>query len=159
MIPDIRLGTRTLLALTAMSLGACEAADSNVGDAKPEFLNSGNVLPTTLPFSEAVRVGNALYLSGQIGVTPGTMALVAGGMEAEARQTMENIRTTLTAHGYAMSDVIKCTVMLADMADWPAFNSVYQTFFTRPFPARSALGANGLALGARVEVECMAVRS
>jgi 2-iminobutanoate/2-iminopropanoate deaminase len=117
------------------------------------------VLPTTLPFSEAVRVGNTLYLSGQIGVTPGTMTLVAGGMQAEARQTMENIRTTLTAHGYAMSDVVKCTVMLADMADWPAFNTVYQTFFTPPFPARSALGANGLALGARVEVECMAVAS
>jgi reactive intermediate/imine deaminase len=140
-----------------LAAAACDARTPD--DAKPEYLNSGKVLPATLPFSEAVRVGNTLYLSGQIGVRPGTLALVPGGMTAEARQTMENIRTTLTAHGYGMSDVVKCTVMLADMADWPAFNAVYQTFFTPPFPARSALGANGLALGARVEVECMAVRA
>lgn len=138
-----------------VSAAACDAGTPD--DAKPEYLNSGKVLPATLPFSEAVRVGNTLYLSGQIGVQPGSLTLVPGGMSAEARQTMENIRTTLTAHGYAMSDVVKCTVMLADMADWPAFNAVYQTFFAPPFPARSALGANGLALGARVEVECMAV--
>lgn len=135
---------------------ACEGSGSEDSDPPPAFLNSGKILPATLPFSEAVRVGNTLYLSGQIGVRPGTLTLVPGGMEAEARQTMENIRTSLTAHGYSMADVVKCTVMLADMADWPAFNAIYQTFFTPPFPARSALGANGLALGARVEVECMA---
>lgn len=126
---------------------------------RPQFLNSGKVLPATLPFSEAVRVGNTLYLSGQIGITPGSLTLVPGGIEAEARQTMENIRTTLAAHGYAMTDVIKCTVMLADMKDWPAFNAVYQTFFSPPYPARSAFGASGLAVGARVEVECTAVRT
>jgi 2-iminobutanoate/2-iminopropanoate deaminase len=146
---------RAFLLLSA--LVGCEASESEDSDAMPAFLNSGKVLPATLPFSEAVRVGNTLYLSGQIGVRPGTLTLVPGGMDAEARQTMENIRTSLTAHGYSMSDVVKCTVMLADMADWPAFNAVYQTFFTPPFPARSALGANGLALGARVEVECTAV--
>jgi 2-iminobutanoate/2-iminopropanoate deaminase len=124
-----------------------------------EFLNSGIVTPTTLPFSEAVRVGNTLYLSGQIGVRPGKEELVPGGIEAEARQTLENIRTTLATHGYTMRDVVKCTVMLADIADWPAFNVVYRSFFTPPYPARSALGANGLALGARVEVECIAARS
>jgi 2-iminobutanoate/2-iminopropanoate deaminase len=138
-------------------LAACAPSSRARTDAAPEFLNSGKVLPATLPFSEAVRVGNTLYLSGQIGVVPGTMALVPGGMQAEARQTMENIRTTLTAHGYAMSNVVKCTVMLADMVDWPAFNAIYQTYFTPPYPARSALGANGLALGARVEVECLAI--
>lgn len=126
---------------------------------RPQFLNSGKVLPATLPFSEAVRVGNTLYLSGQIGITPGSLTLVPGGIEAEARQTMENIRTTLAAHGYAMTDIIKCTVMLADMKDWPAFNAVYQTFFSPPYPARSAFGTNGLAVGARVEVECTAVRT
>ena len=139
----------------ARSAGAATAAP----DDAPRFLNSGTVLPSTLPFSEAVRVGKTLYLSGQIGITPGTMTLVPGGMEAQARQTMANIRTTLSAHGYSMSDIVKCTVMLADMTDWPAFNTVYQTFFTPPYPARSALGANGLALGALVEVECIAVRA
>ena len=116
------------------------------------------MLPATLPFSEAVRVGGTLYLSGQIGVVPGTLDLVPGGIEEEARQTMENIRTSLQAHGYTMRDVVKCTVMLADMSEWAAFNEVYRTFFAGRYPARSALGANGLALGARVEVECIAAR-
>ena len=121
-----------------------------------EYLNSGKVLPGNLPFSEAVRVGNMLYLSGQIGVVPGSLKLVAGGTKEEARQTMENIKTTLEAHGFGMRNIVKCTVMLADMADWPAFNDIYKTFFTGNYPARSAFGANGLALGARVEVECIA---
>ena len=116
------------------------------------------MLPTDLPFSEAVRVGDTLYLSGQIGVMPGSLKLVPGGLKAEARQTMENIKTTLETHGYAMSDLVKCTVMLADIADWPAFNEIYKTFFAKRFPARSAVGANGLALGARLEVECIAVK-
>lgn len=121
-----------------------------------EYLNSGKILPSTLPFSEAVRVGNLVYLSGQLGIVPGSMKLVPGGIKEEARQTLENIKTALEAHGYKMSDLVKCTVMLADMAEWGAFNDVYKTFFTGHFPARSAFGANGLALGARVEVECIA---
>ncbi len=120
-----------------------------------EFLNSAN--PTGLPFSEAVRVERTLYLSGQIGVEPGTQKLVPGGMKAEARQTMTNIKTTLEAHGYSLRDVVKCTVMLADMARWGEFNEVYKSFFAERYPARSALGVNGLALGAQVEVECIAV--
>ena len=112
-----------------------------------------------LPFSEAVEVGGTVYLSGQIGVKPGTLSLVEGGMEAEARQTMDNIGRTLEAAGLGFDDVVKCTAMLADMADWPAFNEVYVEYFEAPYPARSALGANGLALGARVEVECLAVRT
>jgi len=121
-----------------------------------EYLNSGKILPSTLPFSEAVRVGNLVYLSGQLGIVPGSMKLVPGGIKEEARQTLENIKTALEAHGYKMSNLIKCTVMLADMSEWAAFNDVYKTFFTGHFPARSAFGANGLALGARVEVECIA---
>jgi reactive intermediate/imine deaminase len=122
-----------------------------------QFLNSGKVLPASLPFSEAARVGNMLYLSGQLGIVPGSLKLVPGGMKAEARQTMENIKTTLEAHGAGMRDLVRCTVMLADMAEWAAFNEVYTTYFPDRYPARSAFGANGLALGARVEVECIAV--
>ena len=123
-----------------------------------EFLNSGKVLPTNLPFSEAVRVGSMLYLSGQIGIVPGSRKLVDGGVREEARQTMENIKTSLEAHGYAMTDVVKCTVMLADISEWGTFNEVYKTFFSGRYPARSALGANGLAMGARVEIECIAAK-
>jgi reactive intermediate/imine deaminase len=124
-----------------------------------EYLNSGKVVPANLPFSEAVRAGDTLYLSGQVGIQPGTMKLVPGGIREEARQALANIRTSLEANGYSLGDVVKCTVMLADIGEWAAFNEVYRTFFSAPYPARSALGANGLALGARVEVECIAVRS
>lgn len=143
-----------LLALAVA--GALSGAVTAHADADVQFMNSGKVLPTHLPFSEAVRVGDLLLLSGQIGVLPGTLKLVPGGIREEARQTMENIRTSLEANGHTMRDVVKCTVMLADIAEWGVFNEVYRTFFTAPFPARSALGANGLALGARVEVECIA---
>jgi reactive intermediate/imine deaminase len=119
----------------------------------PQYFGSN--LP--LPFSEAVQVGDMLYLAGQIGNIPGTMAPVPGGMEAEARQVMDNIGGVLKRRGLGMDSLVKCTAMLADMKDWPAFNKVYATYF-KPgrFPARSALGVNGLALGARVEVECWA---
>lgn len=140
-----------LAVVAALAAGAATAGPSNA----PVFLNSGKVAAPGLPFSEAVRVGRTVYLSGQIGVKPGTNELVDGGMAAEARQTLENIRTTLEAHGYSLRDVVKCTVMLADIAEWSAFNEVYKTFFSSPYPARSAFGANGLALGARVEVECV----
>lgn len=121
-----------------------------------ERLHSGKVLPRTLPFSEAVRHGDTLYLSGQMGIEPGTLKLVPGGVLAEARQTMENIRTVLAANGCTLDDLIRCTVMLADMNDWPAFNEVYKSFFAGQYPARSAFGANGLALGGRVEIDCIA---
>jgi len=124
-----------------------------------EFLNSGKVYPAGVPLAEAVRVGDTLYLSGQIGIQPGTLKLVPGGIQEESKQALTNIRTTLEAHGYSMRDVVKCTVMLADIAKWGDFNEVYKSFFSEPYPARSALGANGLAVGAQVEVECIAVAS
>lgn len=119
-----------------------------------EYLTGERKRP--LPFSDAVRVGHMLYLSGQIG-TDSTFALVPGGMRAEARQTMDNVRAVLERHGSSLERVVKCTVMLADMAEWGAFNEVYAGYFRKDrLPARSALGVNGLALGARVEVECWA---
>ena len=97
-----------------------------------------------------------LYLAGQIG-TDRTNTLVRGGLEAEAHQTMRNIADVLARTGSSMDRVVKCTVFLQDMAEWPAFNAIYTSYFPGHKPARSALGANGLALGARVEVECLAV--
>jgi len=148
-----------LLAIVATATIACAARPSSADGADSvEFLNSGKVLPTNLPFSEAVRVGDTPYLSGQVGIVPGTLELVPGGLKQEARQTMGNIKASLEAHGYSMSDLMKCTVMLADISEWAVFNEVYKSFFVSHYPARSAFGANGLALGARVEVECIAVR-
>jgi 2-iminobutanoate/2-iminopropanoate deaminase len=121
-----------------------------------ELLNSGRVFPPGLPLSEAARVGNLLLLSGQLGLLPGTMQLAPGGLAAETRQALDNIRTVLEAHGASLRDVVKCTVLLADVAEWAAFNEVYRTYFPEPpQPARSAFGVS-LALGARVEIEAIA---
>lgn len=110
---------------------------------------------TPRPFSEAVRVGDVLYLSGQIGVRADCS--LPEGFEAQARQMMENIGATLTRAGRGWGDVFQCLVMLDDMADWPAFNAVYVPYFPKgKLPARSAFGADGLALGAKIEMECRA---
>ena len=121
-----------------------------------EYLTSEYLKGLPLPFSEAVRVGNMLYLSGWTGVDS-SMKLVAGGIVPETRQTLENIKATLERYGSSLDCVIKVTVMLADISEWAEMNKVYVTYFAKHLPARSALGANGLALGARVEIECIAV--
>ena len=109
------------------------------------------------PFSSAVEADGWVFLAGELGTTTdGT--LVEGGIAPETRQTMDNIQATLTANDLTWDNVVKCTVFLADIAEWPAFNEIYKTYFDGTFPARSALGANGLALGARVEIECIAKR-
>ncbi len=119
--------------------------------------NSGKVLSDALPFSEAVKVGNLLFLSGQMGVKPLEMQIVEGGIEAETRQMMENIKAVLEANGSSLKNLIRCTVMLADMGEWQKFNAVYTSYFTKPYPARSAFGVKELALGGVVEMECTAL--
>jgi 2-iminobutanoate/2-iminopropanoate deaminase len=122
-----------------------------------EYHRSETYAAAGLPFSESVRVGDVLYLSGSLGNRPGSKTLVPGGLQAEAHQTMRNIAHVLAKHGLSFDDVFKVQVMLADMAEWEAFNAIYVTYF-KPgrLPARSAWGCNGLALGARVELECWA---
>jgi len=108
-----------------------------------------------LPFSTAVRAGNTVYLSGALGIGPD--GKLAEGMAAQAKAAMDNLGAGLKQAGLGWGDVAKCTVFLADMKDWPAFNQVYVTYFPdKKFPARSAFGANGLAMGALLEVECIA---
>lgn len=96
-------------------------------------------------------------MSGQVGNLPGTLDLAPGGLEAQARQALDNLRAILERHGSSLERVVKVTVFLDDIADWPAFNEVYVGYFPKAPPARSALGADGLALGAALEVECIAV--
>lgn len=108
------------------------------------------------PFSKARIIGNTIYLAGELGIDPATGKLAEGGIGPETRQTLTNIRATLQANGSDMDKVIKCLVMLADIDEWGAMNEVYRTFFSQPYPARSAFGASGLAIGARVEIECIA---
>jgi reactive intermediate/imine deaminase len=111
---------------------------------------------TSLPFSAAVRVGNMLYLSGQMGTNDKGTQLVPGGIEAETRQTLANMKAILERHGSSLDRVVKVTVMMADMSEWPAMNAVYIQHFPSHLPARSAFGASALALGGRVEIECIA---
>ncbi|MBI2402394.1 MAG: RidA family protein [Gemmatimonadetes bacterium] len=110
-----------------------------------------------LPFSTAVRVGNMIYLSGQIGTPPESRQPAPGGVGPETRQTLENIKRVLEHAGSSMDRVVKCTVFLQDIADYAAMNQVYATFFPKDPPARSTVAGSGLALGARVEIECMAL--
>ena len=121
-----------------------------------EYLNSERGKSLNLPFSEAVRVGDLLILSGQLGTVPGTTELAPGGIQGQAHQALDNIKSILERNGSSMDKVVKCTVMMADIAEWPAFNKVYVTYFPGPKPTRSAFAAAGLAFGAKVEVECWA---
>lgn len=120
-----------------------------------EFLNGASAT-AGMPFSQAVRVGNLLFMSGQVGTDPSTGALVEGGFEAEAHQVMTNIKNTAEEFGSSMDRVVKCLVMIEDISLWGDFNAIYVQYFPGPKPARSAFGADGLALGAAMEVECIA---
>ena len=109
------------------------------------------------PYSDAVRNGDTLYLAGAVGTDPASHALVPGGFEAEAKQALENIGATLAKHGLTHADLVKCTVLLADIADWGKFNGIYRGYFpTGKFPARTAYAVAGLPFGAKVEIDCIA---
>jgi reactive intermediate/imine deaminase len=131
------------------------AAVPGLHAAEIEIFDEGPLAGMGYPFSESARVGDLLFLAGQIGVDKDGK-LVPGGIRPEAEQVMLNIEAALARRGLAMKHVVKCTVFLIDIAEWGAFNEIYMKHFSRPYPARSALGASGLAINARVEVECIA---
>ena len=139
-----------LMALNALIAPVC--ADNHVS-----YIVSPETKKLGLPFSDAVRVNNMIYMSGQLGVEPGDFKLVAGGIEKETHQIFKNMTALLKNNGSSLNSIVKCTVMMADIAEWPRFNEIYVTYFPHSKPARSAFGANGLALGGRVEMECWAV--
>jgi reactive intermediate/imine deaminase len=158
---------KNVLVIAVLFLAACQQQSEPVPpatgqgsvqiiDSDPQFLNSEEFARLGLPFSEAVRVGNILYLSGNIGIEPGTVQLVPGGAAEETRQTLENIKSTVELFGSSMERVFKCTVFMADNAERTIINEVYSRYFPENPPVRSGVGANGLALGARVEIECIA---
>ena len=142
---------------TGIAISLLATPPSILAQNRPEPLEPAYTVGLDLPFSEGVRVGDVLYLSGVIGIKPGTMTLVPGGLEAEAQQVFDNLGAVLKGAGAAPSDVVKCTVMLNDIRQWSKFNEFYTAFFKQHRPARSALGVAGLALGAAVELECIAV--
>ena len=137
----------TLLLITAFQTAMADDVEFIVSDESAEL---------NLPFSDAVLFQDILVMSGQLGVNPATFTLVEGGIENETHQIFSNMTSILAIKQATLEDIVKCTVMIADIAEWPTFNVIYSSYFPGPKPARSALGANGLALGARVELECWA---
>ena len=154
---------KSLVGAAALIFTICVGADAQKKDQpKPaasqspaiEWASAAN--PSARTLSDFVRVGNIIYLSGKLR-TDSTGNLVSGGIGPETKQTMENIKDALEKNGSSMDNVIKCTVMLADIKEWADMNTVYVTFFKKErLPARSALGVSGLVRNARVEIECMA---
>lgn len=148
-----RAGAGLITALALSIPAGCATVDTG-GGRGPQYHTGAR--KRALPFSDAVRVGDLLFVSGQLGVDE-NLELVPGGIQAETRAALEHIRRILEANGSSMSRVVKCTCMLADMSDWPKMNEVYVTYFPPGrLPARSAFGAANLALGGRIEIECIA---
>lgn len=141
-----------LISLTTLSCIPQEDQESS----KPIFIETEEFAAQGMPFSEATRVGNILFLSGQVGDLIETGKLIDGGIKAETRQAMLNIKGVLERNGSSMDNIFKCTCMLADIEEWAAMSAEYIKFFPDRKPARSAFATTGLALGARVEIECMA---
>jgi 2-iminobutanoate/2-iminopropanoate deaminase len=146
----------TLARYTILACVVTACAHSGRGGAPVEYVSPPG--PAKRPFSEVVKVGRMLYLAGQLG-TDSTGKLASGGIQPETRQALENIKHVLETNGSSMDDVVKCTAMLADIKEWAAMNEVYVTYFPNHLPARSAFATNGLVLGGRIELECMATRS
>ena len=134
------------------------ASDSQSSQNEIQYVNSDETKEKGYPFSDATVVNGIIYLSGAIGTLPDG-SVISGGIAAETRQTMMNIKNRLEKIGGSMDDIFKCTCMLADIKDWPLMSQEYKKFFNPDkLPARSAFAGSGLALGAKLEIECMAIK-
>jgi reactive intermediate/imine deaminase len=147
------------LKLVSVLFALLVSTSGQVIAAQVEYFSSQRNIDNNYPFSNAVRVGDLLFLSGELGTLPNSSKLIAGGIKNETKQTMDNIKASLAKHNLTMNDIVKCTAMLADIEEWPIFNEVYKEYFPKHFPARSAFGTNGLGLNARIELECIAAFS
>lgn len=142
--------TTIFLILCVQSTSFAETAENDIRFVR----NTGG----TAPYSPLVEAGGFIFLAGALGINPETGKLAEGGIEGESRQAMENIKASLAAENVSMNRIVKCTVMLADIDEWPALNKVYAQFFDGNYPARSAFAVSGLGRNARVEIECIAKR-
>ena len=154
----------TTLLLTCLGSTIATAEDSTATDIIKTQTPAGHFYSAQLsldqgfPFSDIVETnGGLIFLSGLVG-TDETGELVTGGLEAETHAIFRQMNTYLAHLGLGFGDVVKCLVMIDDIAQWGAFNGIYTQYFSPPYPARSAMGADGLALGASLELECIAVR-
>jgi reactive intermediate/imine deaminase len=153
---EMKIIKTVIIATIGMISAACQPPESGKPETDIEYLHMPGNEGSGAPFTSAVRAGDTLYLSGVIGVVPGTLQVPESGIEEEARLAMEEIKATLEAFGSSMERVVKCTVFLADESERDVFNAVYMSYFDK-LPARSGVTVKGLALGARAEVECIAI--
>ncbi|MFQ5571120.1 MAG: RidA family protein [Rhodothermales bacterium] len=152
---------KTLFALLALLAAGCAAPDAPEPQADAgRTVIATDAAPAAIgPYSQAVRVGNLLFCAGQIGMDPATGALVEGGIEAETRQAMDNLKAVLEAAGFSMADVVQAQVFLADLNDFGAMNDVYGTYFGEAPPARAAVQVARVPRDARVEIMMTAAKS
>ncbi|WP_299889947.1 RidA family protein [uncultured Lacinutrix sp.] len=141
-----------LLLLIFFMISSCQEKST-----KTIFHKSHEVKKQNAPFSDAVEANGFLFLSGQVGMDHKTRTLVHGGIKAETKQTIENIKSVLNNHNLSLDNVVKCTVILSDINDFSSFNEVYKTYFTKK-PARTTFAASGLAVNAKIEIEVVAVK-
>ncbi len=146
-----------ILAVLAI-FSAC-ATGSHSAPAQRRIIATDRAPAAIASYSQAIQVGNTLYLAGQIGLDPATRELVPGGLQPEARRALDNCKAVLEAAGFTLADVVQVQVFLADVNDYAAFNEVYGAYFPPPAPARAAVAVAALPRGARVEVLMTAVRS
>lgn len=123
-----------------------------------KIIHTDNAPKAIGPYSQAIVTNGTLYMSGQLPVNPKTSKVVDGGVKEQTNQVLTNIKAILTEAGYQMSDVVKCTCLLSDMADFAAFNEVYAQYFTSNFPARMAFAVKTLPLNVMIEIDCIAVK-
>jgi 2-iminobutanoate/2-iminopropanoate deaminase len=147
-------GARPRLIAAAAGLLLFSAACTSASGPRKQVLNAPNIARLA-PYSSSIRTGDLIFFSGVIGSRPGG-GLAEGGVQGQTRQALENLTGVMTVAGVAREDIVKCTVFLADIADYAAMNEVYGAFFQPDPPARSAIGVAGLPAGARVEIECIA---
>lgn len=148
------------LTVTAVSLLLSLAATPLFSQEKPataplQYFSAPSTGTTAPAYSEAVRIGDTLYVSGQLGIIPGK-GLAPGGIATETRQTLENIKAILERHDSSLDQVAKCTVFLADIKDFAEFNAIYREYFKTNLPARTTIAVSGLVIGARIEIDCIA---
>ena len=121
-------------------------------------IHTSNAPAAIGPYSQAVAAGNTLYISGQLPIDPATGEFAGADIASQTRQSLTNMKAILEANGMTMADVVKTTVLLADIAEFAAMNAVYAEFFTAPYPARAAYQVANLPKGVKVEIEAIAVK-
>ena len=152
---------KKIIILLLLPIASCTNNQNNSSNKifEIEYYTSDSTKEVDFPFSDATIVNNIIYVSGQVGNIPGETKVVDGGIREETKQTIRNIENILEALGSSLDNVFKCTCMLSDISEWAEMSDEYKKYFSKDTrPSRSAFAGSGLALGAKVEIECWAIK-